>query len=206
MNFSSISGILLSLAAVIWVALIIPAWFQSSENRTQIRQAKLEAKSKAAALKTSGLRASNCAQVFAKVNRLRLVGFAFLISAGALIWFDISNPVSVTAGSALAIVSFAVLRRSLVVKRQLLAQSIRNRKIKVPQRIINLDFSENPAEISETNSGWKPNEVPKPMHQLNMNGTLEAAVLAEVKPLQPKATEEISNASIDEILKRRRAI
>lgn len=206
MNFSSISGMLLSLAAVIWVALIIPAWFQSSENRTQIRQAKLEAKSRVASLKTPGSKASSSDAAFAKVNRLRLLSFTFLISAGSLIWLDVSNAISVSTGIALGLVSFAILRRSVVVKRQLLAQSIRNRKVRLPQRNFKLDFSENQDQAVDTNPGWKPNELPKPMHQLNMNGTLEAAVLAEVKTLQPKAPEEISNASIDDILKRRRAI
>lgn len=206
MNFSSISGILLSLAAVIWVALIIPAWFQSSENRSEIRAAKLAAKSQLIALNSTSVGSRSNLQSFSRVNQLRWAGTLGFASAAALLWLSVGNAGLVTAAVLLALGSAVVLRRSLVLKRSLLAQSLRSRKVKVPQQTFKANMAQPQAYSNEANNGWKPNEIPKPMHQLNMNGTLETPVLAEVKALPPKPVEQVANPNLDEILKRRRAI
>ncbi|MFM6980872.1 MAG: hypothetical protein ACKOWE_05660 [Micrococcales bacterium] len=199
MNFSSISGILITLAALIWVAFIIPAWIQGGEIRATKRSAKY--------LDRKSLRASNSAvEVVTQVNRLKRLAFALVAAAGIVLSFGFAlNSVFATiAGIAIILFSLVAFRRAFVVSKKLVGKATRTttRQASVSKYLRDIELSSTPAT-----NGWKPNALPEPMHKLNMNGSLEKVAIAEVKQLEiPKVEEQKITESIDEILRRRRAI
>lgn len=209
MNFTSVSGILLSAAAVIWVALIIPAWFKSSENRTSNRQFRKNLQRQEKAQRQVISRATNARPELSKYSdaaRFRWIGVFFFAAALAGILSGAGQAIGIAASISLGIIALVFFRRASVLRNQALMSSLQNRSKRLPKQSF-AKYLQDFSEVQESvNQGWKPVELPEPMHKLNRNGKLEAVTLAEVSNIESAKKVEVKNSSIDEILKRRRAI
>lgn len=209
MNFSSIGGALVSIAVLVWVALIIPSWIQSKQHTNEVREVRKAQSQLVRNLKrTSGTVVVDAqAIIFAKANRnftvsrvVMLFSFIFGLFAASQFWFLAAS------GSALFFLASILISNRLLKKRNDLLAEFGNRRNKAkPAKSFAKYLSESMPNASASQQGWTPVEVPVPMHLLNRNGLLEQPKLAHVRNLEQVQTKPNSAAELDEILRRRRA-
>ena len=223
MNFSSLSGLLVCAAAVIWVVLFIPSWFHSSQNREEDRQLRRSEKIEVRKIRqqvkpVSQTKIQTQASELFRISSIRKVA-GLVLSASLLVtvWaaFNIAANWFVLAVAVVVDVLAAVVnRRTKFLREQLLAQSLRNRAGITSRRsgYTGAISPEAYRSLADDTRSWVPVELPKPMHLLNREGVLEEPILAQVSELPTAAKAEtkpqlrVEGNSLDEILRRRRAI
>lgn len=197
MNFSSISGVLISLAALVWVALIVPVLFKSRDSSAEnqrTRQAARQALGSSTVRLLRLIRARNSLLFFGASSALATVlGFT-----ANIVWLVIS-------GLLVTSVLSVALRRNFVLRREIFSQSFTSKRQTIKPKNL-AKFANESATTLVNKKHWTPDQLPPPMHHLNKNGTLEQSVLAEVHDLSAQISEPIKVESIEEILRRRRAI
>lgn len=220
MNPSSLTGLLVVIAGVVWVAVLIPAWTKQGQEDEQIRVArqrgvariKEQSVSKVAAPKLVSV-----ARMSLRLSQIRMI-FGFTLFGGlvtALVALaDATHlwPISL-AGFLVSMISVAVTRRATKNHLELLAQSLANRN-RLAQGSVSVAQAAS-AETVQTagveSAGWNPIELPKPLHAGHI-GNLEQPILAEVKKLPVANIDEKSGSEkntlrdLDEILRRRRNV
>ena len=217
MNPSSLTGLLVVIAAAVWVCILIPAWtkkgYEGQQNRQERQQgvAKIRAQGKPT---TEAPKMVSVARISLRLSQLRLI-FGFIMFAGlvtaVVALADAVNlwPISL-AGFFLAGFSVAITRRATKNHYKLLASSLANRN-RLSQGSISIPSSmtsDSQSSTSEESLGWNPVHIPKPLHAGHI-GNLEQAILAEVKEFPMQNIEDSQNdplpgMNIDEILRRRR--
>jgi len=215
MNTSSLTGVVLAVAAVVWLAFFVPAWVKRDQTVGEAREAAREIKQrvknefKVRTLSHSSLvrKAARLAQVRRVLGAVTLLGSV----AGLLSAIGFSKLWPVTA------VSVVVAGLSLVANRRL--ANIQLSQVPAPRAVRPANYAElyraaqtfaekaGAADVAPPAAeGWMPRVMPAPMH-LGHVGKLEQPVLAEVVALAPAENEiAVSGSNLDDILRRRRAI
>ena len=219
MNPTSLTGLLVVIAAAVWVCILIPAWTKKGFEGEEIRQARTQGLERIKAQhqpKNSAPKMVSIARISLRLSQLRMI-FGFTMFGGlvtaVVALADAANlwPIS-AAGFLVALVSIAVTRRATKNHMQLLASSLANRN-RFSQGTVSVPASgiANPAVSAEDQeSGWIPVEIPAPLHAGHI-GNLEQPILAQVKEFPIQNLEEVQNEppqtmDIDEILRRRRDV
>lgn len=226
MNLSAISGVLVTVVAALWVVIFIPSWFENTQNKSEVRTVKREVQTQVKQIRNEAkpkmvTESSIIASALYRNSTVRkFLAFAILVSASVLVWaiLDFSNnSVAAYLSAAALVVCTLANRRSQVVKRELLARSLqvsKHVKSSVPAMFKYVDDLSQVVADQEARV-WIPVDLPKPMHLLNKVGELETPVLAQVKSITPTVVNAVdstgsqqveSEISLDEILRRRRAI
>ena len=213
---------MLTVASLVWVVVFIPAWFESSQNRSDYRQAKQEVASRVKQVRRVQRQKPQTtqAQIAGKLFRLSLTRKVIslsLFSALAIgIWscldFAANWPILATSVFCTVLAALAN-RRTAVVKHKLLAESLQLSKAAKTAKPALFNYVEELAKAQAEIDAriWTPVELPKPMHLLNKVGELEAVELAEVTSISSPAVEQVDqqvqlDMPLDEILRRRRAV
>jgi len=231
MNFSSLTGLLIFVGALLWVGSFIPSWVKRSENVQEVRETRQMVTREIRAQRPAGRtsKQSTVAQQAISIGRRRrvigsiavvgaFVGVFALTDVAALGWVAVAG----LSISALALVSNRGLGKK---QRALLANSIQDRSSMASnyRSMIRTATSLAPqvsAQAVDDDRSWTPRTIPAPLHTGHI-GSLEQPTLAEVTQLPLKrevaapetteaapaaATEAFGGAALDEILRRRRAI
>ncbi|MFM7029839.1 MAG: hypothetical protein ACKOWK_02085 [Micrococcales bacterium] len=215
MNTSSLTGVVLAAAAIVWLAFFVPAWVKRDQTVIVTREATRQIKQRVRAefkIKTrsyeslvrKAARVTRARQVLGTVTLLGLVVTPLTLIDVAKLW-----------GFSLA--SVVVTASALIGNRALARVQTQVRPIAGVQRPANYAELYRAAQVfaekapasgvpQVETAGWVPRNIPAPLHVGHV-GTLEQPVLADVVQLEP-AQEQIavSGANLDEILRRRRAI
>jgi hypothetical protein len=231
MNFSSLTGLLIFVGALLWVGSFIPSWVKRSENVQEVRETRQLVTREIRAQRPAGRssKQSTVAQQAISIGRRRrvigsitvvgaFVGVFALTDVATLGWVAVAG----LSISALALISNRGLGKK---QRALLANSIQDRSSMASnyRSMIRTATSLAPqvsAPAVDDDRSWTPRTIPAPLHTGHI-GSLEQPTLAEVTQLPVKrevaatettdaapaaATEAFGGAALDEILRRRRAI
>lgn len=230
MNFSSLTGLLIFVGAVLWVGSFIPSWVKRGENVQEVRETRQmvtkQLRENRAAV-PRGKQSSIAQQAISLGRRRRVIGSIAVVSGfiGLFALTDLTNLAAVAIGGlTLAAVSLVSSRALWRRQQVLLANSIQGRAdISNNYRSMvrsAIDLAPQVAEAAADDRAWTPREIPAPLHTGHI-GSLEQPTLAEVTQLpvaQPAvqssgqkeiAKAEVENfggANLDEILRRRRAV
>lgn len=207
MNLSAMTGLLVSVIAIIWVAVFIPSWFNRTQE-VQVRRRR-ERTVRVAAAASKAVPKSNIASVAQRSFQLQLVRrvcLTILFASVAGIVFGLVNFVefwwvslsSLGAGIAVAFANRAATRSYQNLLVDLRAQ--RTKAFAARSVAITIDDPALQQPAVENQSAWVPVPVPAPLQK---NGTLEEVVLAAVSEL-PKAKASVTGKDLDLIMKRRR--
>ena len=231
MNFSSLTGLLIFVGALLWVGSFIPSWVKRSENVQEVRETRQMVTREIRAQRPAGRtsKQSTVAQQAISIGRRRRV-IGSIAVVGAFVGVFALTDVAALGWVAVAGLSISVLalisNRGLGKKqRALLANSIQDRSSMASnyRSMIRTATSLAPqvsAQAVDDDRSWTPRTIPAPLHTGHI-GSLEQPTLAEVTQLPLKrevaapetteaapaaATEAFGGAALDEILRRRRAI
>jgi hypothetical protein len=231
MNFSSLTGLLIFVGAVLWVGSFIPSWVKRSENVQEVRETRQMVTREIRAQRPAG-RASKQSTVAQQAisigRRRRVIGSIAVVGAfvGVFALTDVAT-LGWVAVAGLSISALSLLSNRGLGKKQraLLANSIQDRSSMASnyRSMIRTATSLAP-QVSvpavDDDRSWTPRTIPAPLHTGHI-GSLEQATLAEVTQLPVKreatapeateaapaaASEAFGGAALDEILRRRRAI
>jgi len=215
MNTSSLTGVVLALAAVVWLAFFVPAWVKRDQKVIATREATREIKQRVRAeFKVRTLSYEVMVRKSVRVAQVRqILGVLTLLASlvSLLTVIDLAKLWVFTILSALVSATTLVTNRMLARTQESIRPAAR---IQRPANYAELyraaqSFAEKAAPSGEPQvekQGWVPRNIPAPLHAGHV-GTLEQPVLAEVVQLEPANQEvAVSGANLDEILRRRRAI
>lgn len=207
MNLSAMTGLLVSVIAIIWVAVFIPSWFNRTQE-VQVRRRR-ERRVRVAAVASKSVPKSNIASVAQRSFQLQLVRrlcLTILLASVAGIVFGLVNFAEfwwVSLSSLGAGIGVAFANRAATRSYQNLLIDLRAQRTKAfAARSVAITIDDSPLQqpAVENSSAWVPVPVPAPLQK---NGTLEEVVLAEVSEL-PKAKASVTGKDLDLIMKRRR--
>lgn len=230
MNFSSLTGLLIFVGAVLWVGSFIPSWVKRGENVQEVRETRQMVTKQLRenrAATPRGKQSSIAQQAINLGRRRRVIGSIAVVSGfiGLFALTDLTNLAAVAVGG-LSLAAVSLVSSRALWKRQqvLLANSIQGRAdIANNYRSMvrsAMDLAPQVADAAADDRAWTPREIPAPLHTGHI-GSLEQPTLAEVTQLplaQPAvqspgqkeiAKAEVENfggANLDEILRRRRAV
>lgn len=231
MNFSSLTGLLIFVGAVLWVGSFIPSWVSRSENVQDVRETRQRVTREIRAQRPSprASKQSTVAQQAISIGRRRRVMGSIAVVGAFVGIFALTDLASLgwVAAAGLSLSGLALISNRGLGKTQraLLANSIKDRSSMANnyRSMIRSATSLAPqidmVQADEDRS-WTPRTIPAPLHTGHI-GSLEQPTLAEVTPLplkreataaestevSPAATAEpFGGAALDEILRRRRAI
>lgn len=207
--------------ALLAFVVFIPAWFESTQNRTEYREVKKEVRTQVKQIRkvSKPAQRTSSAQIADRLFRIGMIRrvIALVLLASILIggWAatSLSSNLWWFCGSVAGLL-FGLLanRRTAVVKRALLHESLSvSRKVKSGPQAVHKYVDELTQAVADLEArAWTPVELPKPMHLLNKVGELEIPTLAQVTPINQVSQSQEQNSeteiSVDEILRRRRAI
>jgi len=220
MNFSSITGVLLVVAAVVWLGGFIPGWVKRGQEVEDFREAKQRVvrevrQAMPAPKQTRQVSTAHAAMRLSNLRRLLGVLALAGVFVGAFALTDLGN-LGLVATASFAIAVAAFLAGAVARKKQLalLAESAQSRgRVANYRAMYQTAFDLGSQQSVAADRSWTPRELPAPMHVGHV-GTLEQPELAKVTQLpvaQPNVViqrpeEQVAGANLDEILRRRRAI
>jgi len=218
MNSSSITGLLLVIAAILGVWVLIPAWTKRGQEVEIIREAKNEQRQQIREVRQKVGRPSkqiSVAHASIRLSQLRLI-FGFTMLAGFLTGvIALADAVHLWALSVAGFATAAgsiVITRNATAKHQLLLQGSLASRSRNTSAAFSAHVESTPMAAEEPQAEaptWTPIELPKPMHAGHV-GNLEQPVLAQVTPLwlETEVVEEapVAELNIDEILRKRRNV
>jgi hypothetical protein len=230
MNFSSLTGLLIFVGAVLWVGSFIPSWVNRSENVREVRETRqmVTREIRAQRPKARVSKQATAAQQAISIGRRRRVIGSVAVVSGFVGVFALTDVASLgwvaAAGLSLSTLSLISNRGLGKKQRVLLASSIQDRSAMANnyRSMIRTATSQAPkveAPAADDDRSWTPRTIPAPLHTGHI-GSLEQPTLAEITQLPVKrevvapesteapaaATEAFGGAALDEILRRRRAI
>lgn len=222
MNTQALSGLLVTVAAILWIVVFIPSWFHTNENREEFRAARSQRKRIERGIRSQRIhktasKADEVAQRLFKVSLLRKLSVVGLLGSLSGIVYVAFNFASLWLSGILAlgvfVVSIRFARRTRMLKQELLASAVRSRS-SLSAKLSDFYSKELQESMRQESSKlWQPVDLPAPMHVLNKVGSLETPNLASVSQISDvRKTDEARDSSsmrgtqLDEILRKRRAI
>lgn len=215
MNLSSLTGLLLVIAAIIGVWVLIPAWNKRGHEVEEIRVARTQQREQIREVRQKIARPSkqvSVAHASLRLSQIRLMfGFTMLAGflTGAIALADAQHLWGLSIAGFVAAAGSVMVTRSATARHQILLQnSVATRsRSNAAAFSASVDIASMPVSATqETAPTWTPVELPKPLHAGHV-GNLEQPVLAQVKKLsfEPEVVEQAPvELDIDEILRKRR--
>ena len=219
MNFSSITGVLLVVAAVVWLGGFIPGWVKRGQELEDIRQVKQQIVRQVRQASPTPKQTKQVSTAHAAMrlsNLRRLLGVLTLAGVFVGAFSQLAN-LGTVAGIAFTVAAAALVSGVLARKKQLalLAESAQSRgRVATYRAMYQTAFELGANQPQIADRSWTPRELPAPMHVGHV-GTLEQPELARVTQLPlafeaetgaARPEEIVAGANLDEILRRRRAI
>lgn len=228
MELSSLSGLFVVIGMGVALTMFIPAWVRRNEGVHEAREITRSVKQTARARREAAQAVVRHAkeskqQLAAKLSRIvatrRVLALAFIGAVG-IAGFGFVNFASwsfLAVGSSVAAVAALVLNRVLarsqaqVINDQRSFRAVPTVSYRDVFREIAPEAAVVPAAVDRT---WTPRHMPAPLHTGHV-GSLEQPVLAKVSQIKPAAVQAVAQtpevvapvgATLDEILKRRRAV
>ncbi|MFM5905471.1 MAG: hypothetical protein ACKORF_05145 [Micrococcales bacterium] len=207
MNLSALSGLLVSVIALVWVGVFIPSWFTRNQSvRVENRQRRQVKASVKVAKSTGTTNIASIAQRSFQLQLLRricklliLAGLAGMIFAS--LNFEEFWPVALGSLGGCVGLAFANRAATLAYERLLVSmKSQRSTAFVARSLAVNIDVAPPQSSAKANPNAWVPVAVPAPLQK---NGTLENVVLAKVSEL-PKPVISVEGKDLDLIMKRRR--
>jgi hypothetical protein len=217
MNFSSITGVLLVVAAVVWLGGFIPGWVKRGQEIEDIRQVKQQIVRQVRQASPAPKQSKQVSTAHAAMRLSSLRRLLGVMSLAGLFVGAFAQLANLGLVAAVAFILAVVSMFAGVVARKkqlaLLAESAQSRgRVASYRAAYQTAFELGGSQPEIADRSWTPRELPAPMHVGHV-GTLEQPELAQVTKLPiesetrvARPEEQVAGANLDEILRRRRAI